>query len=261
MNRIDLSKPLGAIIVYDKKITQLTDEEIAEIKNLIILRKAIFFKNQFLSVDEMKEIGARFSSSGKEPMYQEIDNVENYNYGEVWHGDRAYTTDIPNYTIFQIDQLPTESMTGDTMFINTSSLFRACFSEPFKNMLRTLTVTNQDATIETVSNTIVGPMVSYHPRMRAVHPLVLKTTYEDTILESIYVSLAHTIKINELSFRESRSVINHILEILDTADEHKYRHRWNEGDLVIWSNRVCFHKGVRDFQPSDKRKSKRIMVW
>lgn len=261
MNHIELAKPIGSLVSYDKKITELTDAEIAELKQLVLLRKAVFFKNQFLTTEEMKYVGARFSSSEIEPMYQEIDNTVNYNYGEAWHSDRAYTLNFPNYTIFQVDKMPDDPMTGDTMFINTVSLFRDCFSEQFKNMLRKLTVTNQDASIEKVTQTATGPVVSYTPRLRARHPMVLETLVGSNLEESIFANIAHTIKINELSGRESRAVVDHIFQVINGADEHKYRHRWSAGDLVIWSNRVCFHKGIRDFKMNDQRKSKRIMIW
>ena len=39
-----------------------------------------------------------------------------------------------------------------------------------------------------------------------------------------------------------------------------YRHRWREGDAVIWDNRCTYHKAAADYPPEEERIHWRVSI-
>jgi taurine dioxygenase len=45
-----------------------------------------------------------------------------------------------------------------------------------------------------------------------------------------------------------------------TDSKYEYRHRWVEGDFVIWDNRSVMHQANADYNPEEPRYLYRIML-
>jgi alpha-ketoglutarate-dependent taurine dioxygenase len=118
-----LTKFIGEI-VEDKHLTEYTDEDINDIKKLLFYRKAVFFENQNLTKQQLKDLGDKLKSSpNAEVVEQDINSAEVYHYGEAWHSDRDYLQTLPLYTAFQVNQLPENKLTGATEFADMVSLY------------------------------------------------------------------------------------------------------------------------------------------
>ena len=43
-------------------------------------------------------------------------------------------------------------------------------------------------------------------------------------------------------------------------DQYRYRHRWSEGDVLMWDNMGTIHNAVADYTPQEPRLIKRFQV-
>ncbi len=42
--------------------------------------------------------------------------------------------------------------------------------------------------------------------------------------------------------------------------ENEYRHKWKDGDFIIWDNRILMHKANGDYNMDEERYLYRIMI-
>ena len=45
-----------------------------------------------------------------------------------------------------------------------------------------------------------------------------------------------------------------------TQPQYQYRHRWRQGDILIWDNRCTMHKANADYPAGSRRVMQRLMV-
>ena len=65
---------------------------------------------------------------------------------------------------------------------------------------------------------------------------------------------AHASHIEGMPLEEGRALLKAVLDHV-TRPEFRYRHRWREGDLVIWDNRCVLHRAT----PFDAGRHRRLM--
>jgi sulfonate dioxygenase len=260
------SRPLTQYIgemVENKHLSNLNDNELADLKRLLFYRKAVFFENQFLSKKQIAELGHRLKSTPSSEVFeQDIDYTQTYHYGSSWHSDCEYKTTPPAYTIFQITKLPNNSFAGATEFTDMASLYKHGISDELKNLLKKLTATHEHISLKKLLfETPEGDNVMGKRVFTSVHPVVFNTTYDNTTVESLFISPAHTTKINNLLGEESSAILDALFKKIYFYTEYHYIHYWKEGSVVIWNNRLCSHRGLKDFLPEDVRLAMRAVVY
>jgi alpha-ketoglutarate-dependent 2,4-dichlorophenoxyacetate dioxygenase len=65
----------------------------------------------------------------------------------------------------------------------------------------------------------------------------------------------HIREVLGLSVAEGRILISDLIEHA-TEPQRRYRHIWQEGDLVMWDNRITLHRG-RHFPLEQRREMRR----
>jgi len=255
------SRPLTKFIgemVEDKHLTEYTDSDINDLKKLLFYRKAVFFEDQNLTKQQLRDLGNRLKSAHNAQVYeQEINSAEVYHYGEAWHSDRDYLQTLPLYTAFQVNVLPENKLSGATEFADMVSLYNFSLSSALQNTLKNLTATHEYLTLEQE----MGPGVIGRRFYKAIHPVVLKTDFETESAYSLFLNPAHVKKIVELYDNESEAILKAIYEKLYLYTEFHYVHRWKEGSLVIWNNRLCNHRGLKDFRRDEIRLASRVVIY
>jgi alpha-ketoglutarate-dependent taurine dioxygenase len=79
-----------------------------------------------------------------------------------------------------------------------------------------------------------------HPVLR-VHP--------ETARKCLFANPGFTVKINELSGEESTMLLD-FLYVHMTRPEMVLRHKWGDGDAVLWDNRATMHRTtIEDADP------------
>jgi taurine dioxygenase len=75
--------------------------------------------------------------------------------------------------------------------------------------------------------------------------------------KALYVSPTYTRFIQDLPMAEATAILNYLFLHVQRP-EFGYRHRWAEGDLLVWDNRSVMHHAAADYD--DRRVMHRISV-
>ena len=84
---------------------------------------------------------------------------------------------------------------------------------------------------------------------RAVHPVV--RTHPDTGRKALYVCRAFTQHFEGMTSSESRGLLEFLFERSYRPD-FTHRHKWEQGDLVMWDNRSLLHYAIHDHGDSPR---------
>jgi alpha-ketoglutarate-dependent taurine dioxygenase len=173
-----------------------------------------------------------------------------------WHTDVTFVAAPPAASILVGDETP--EWGGDTMFADTRTAYErlaaplrtmvdeleavhritplAYWGEPFDSAL-----SRDDAQQLLDDAGKVPPVI--HPVVR-VHPT--------TARPNLFVNPGFTSHIAGWSRIESDGLLNTLYAHM-TQPEFVLRHRWRDGDVVIWDNRATMHYAVDDYGKSDRR--------
>jgi len=88
----------------------------------------------------------------------------------------------------------------------------------------------------------------------AYHPLV--RTLPRAGRKTLYVA-AHAARIMEMSLPEGRLLLWELMQHA-VQPQFVYRHKWREGDLVIWDNRCTMHRATPFNDKQQRRELRRV---
>ena len=133
---------------------------------------------------------------------------------------------------------------GDTLFANMTAAYEA-LSEAMKEMLAPLHAVHDFA--QTAATQFAKPIVvedDLKGANRAVHPVV--RTHPETGRKGLYVNPGMTVRLEGFEADESEALLGFLF---GHATQHQfiYRHRWRQGDVVIWDNRSLMHCAVCNY--------------
>jgi len=143
---------------------------------------------------------------------------------------------------------------GETMFVDVGEAYRR-LPEPVKAR---------------IANLHARHMVSYtafsgkeRPRYRpgdncavATHPLVLAHPESGEML--LFASRLLTESIIGLDYDEGESLLQTLFGYIED-EAHRYVHKWEVGDFLVWDNRQLQH-ARRDFNSEEKRALRRVPI-
>ena len=173
-----------------------------------------------------------------------------------WHTDVTFVPRPPAASVLVGDATPTFG--GDTMFADTRTAYES-LAEPLRRMLDHLeavhritplaywgepfdsALTRADAQQLFDDSAKVAPVI--HPVVR-VHPT--------TGRPNLFINPGFTSHIVGWSRIESDGLLRMLYEHM-TQPEFVLRHRWREGDVVIWDNRATMHYAVDDYGTTERR--------
>lgn len=172
--------------------------------------------------------------------------------GALWHTDGSYLPQPDMYTVLHAIQIPQRGNValGDTCFMSTAAVYE-----------------NLPADIrEKIDNAQGVHSLSYHiqrkiegnfkappakdPKPDVLHPAVIE--HPVTKRKGIYLTEGHTKAIHGLSDDESRQLLDNIASFA-TQTKFLYRHKWREGDLLIWDNIGTQHLAITDYGTMPRR--------
>lgn len=243
---------IGAI-VSGVRLTELSDEQFAELNRALLEHKALFLRDQHLTDDEQEAFGRRFGELVVHPTVHSADNTAGIldvdserSRANSWHTDITFVADYPKITILRGEVIPEAG--GDTVFANTVSAYRD-LPEPLQRLADSLWVRHTNdydyaapKQIEVAANKRFREEFTStlyeteHPLVR-VHP----ETGEKALVLGHFAQ-----RIVGLGSRDSRALLDlfqsHIVKL-----ENIVRWRWSEGDVALWDNRATQHIAVDDY--------------
>ena len=179
--------------------------------------------------------------------------------GQEWHTDMSYNRISGRATILHAHQVPFKDgrALGDTAFRNMYAAYEA-LAEERRAYLDTLRVvhTMKPARGGLVRSRSIAPEI-LAARPPSTHPLV--RTHPETGRKALYVSRNRMDRIVGMEREESHRLIDDLVGHA-IQPEFTYRHKWQQGDIVIWDNRCLMHKANGDYPEGARRFMKRIIV-
>lgn len=184
--------------------------------------------------------------------------------GQDWHTDMSYSNTIAFSNVLYGIKIPFregESL-GNTEFCNMHAAYDDLSSE-LKSELDGMTVTHDFNKFWEMMRREKGstrPPLTEEQRKRkppVVHPIFL--VHPITGRKVLYANPGYAVRINELSEERSAEVLDFLFKH-QLQDKYRYRHRWAEGDVLMWDNMGTIHNAVADYRPDEYRLIKRCQV-
>jgi taurine dioxygenase len=184
--------------------------------------------------------------------------------GQDWHTDMSYRETMGFVNVLYGIRIPRRDgqPLGGTEFANMHAAYDG-LAEDIKTRLDGMTVTHE---FEKFWEHMRRDKASGRPAMTdeqrrrrppVIHPLFL--THPITGRKVLYCNEGYAVRINELSAAESDAMLaflfRHQLEM-----RFRYKHDWNENDLLIWDHLGTIHRAIADYGPDEIRLMRRCQV-
>ena len=252
---------LGAEIGGVDLASELSDETVAEIRRAWLEHLVLFFRGQELTSDAYLAFAHRIGRPVEYPFVMGIDGYpeiiavtklphETVNFGGIWHSDTTYLAQPPMGTMLLAREVP--PFGGDTLYANMYAAYDA-LSPGMQRLLDGLVGVSSSALADvskTREDRIRDSGTTADPEYRAEHPIV--RTHPETGRKALYVNVAHTACIRDMTEAESRPLLEFLFEH-SVRPEFTCRFRWQVGSLALWDNRCAMHNPVNDYHGHTRR--------
>lgn len=244
---IDLSRPLG-------------EDEAAELRNLLVERKVIFFRDQDITTEQHLAFARNFGDlevhpfAPHKPDFPEVlaitHNEKSKGRENGWHSDVTWRAEPSLGSVLHALKVP--AVGGDTLFANMETAYDHLPDEVkeklegavaihdfnhFRTALKKRGAT--EAEIEEFNKTY--PMVE-HPVIR---------THPESGRKSIYVNAAFTLRIKGWEEAESDAMLRY-LYAQASFPEYQCRFKWAPHSIAFWDNRAAQHYAASDYWPAER---------
>ncbi|MEK9671831.1 MAG: TauD/TfdA family dioxygenase [Rhodospirillaceae bacterium] len=179
------------------------------------------------------------------------------NGGAYWHSDITYEAVPPMGSILHGLVTPKEG--GDTLYADMTRAYDALDAGTKERIDGLKAVHTYRTRYEAMMNDGVRPKKTEEELQQwqdVEHPIA--RTHPETGKKAIYVNEGFTGRIVGLSDNESRDLLEKLFEHT-TQDQFIYRHKWRQGDVVMWDNRCTMHRAT-DYDLSQERSMHRTTI-
>lgn len=233
-------RPLAAALgaeVTGVDLDNATEEDVAEIRKILLDHLVLFFPDQSLSLDGHVAFGKKFGELEIHPNLPTVDEqhpeivqlkASQGGVADEWHTDVTF---LPHPSVMSIMHMVTcPDIGGDTMWASQYLAYDH-LSAPMKDLLDGLSALHN---------------ASPHgkPEMASIHPVV--RVHPETGRRSLLVNEHFTKRIVEMSHVESKALLD-FLTRWSVEEQFTVRYRWTPGTVAIWDNRCTQHSVVHDF--------------
>jgi taurine dioxygenase len=174
--------------------------------------------------------------------------------GATWHTDDSFMAAPSALTALHGVTVP--EIGGDTEFANLYLAYDALPAEMKRRLdgLRAVHMMQPDRDVGRTRSIAAEVRAAQIP---STHPVV--RTHPETGRKSLYVSRNRMDHIVGMERAEGHRLIDELTEHA-TQSRFVYRHKWRQGDLVIWDNRCLMHRANGDYPEGARRFMRRIIV-
>ncbi len=246
-----LTPVIGAEVTGLDLGTELTDEQLAELKTAFLDHHVLVFRDQVITAEDHKRLAASFGElrpvnpppeHGDPYILEVATSPEAANvFGNGWHADGTADAEPSLGSMLHITEIPEPGSGGDTLFANMYLAYDM-LSPTMKSLLDGLTAVHDGALAFRGHQIPPG----YEPPC-SEHPLVVR--HPETDRKLLYVNPAYTSHIPQLSADESRAVLDMLFALVPNRPMLACRVRWEPNTLVFWDNRCAQHHAVYDYFP------------
>jgi len=255
---------LGAQVSGVRLSQDLTEFAFAEIHQAFLAHLVLFFRDQHLSIEELKAFAGRFGklhihpytkSIPEHPEVLEIVKTEDerHNWGDGWHSDMSAFERPTLGAVLQASEVP--DIGGDTQWANMYLAY-----ETLSNRMKALV-----CGLRAVYSNDPGNYVNFNGMQTipgevswAEHPFI--RTHPETARRSLFYGRRKINCFHGMTHAESTPLLEMLHNHAENPD-FTCRIRWTPGAVAIWDNRCTIHRATADYFSSTGEKSsgRRVM--
>jgi taurine dioxygenase len=184
--------------------------------------------------------------------------------GQDWHTDMSYRDVMGFVNVLYGVRIPRRNgvALGGTEFSNMHMAYAALPADIRTRLAAATATHNFEKFWEHMRQDKAStrpPMTDEQRRRRppVVHPLFL--THPITGKNVLYCNPGYTMRINELSERESDAMLEYLFEF-QLEPRFRHTHSWTENDLLVWDHLGTIHRAIADYGPDEIRLMRRCQV-
>jgi taurine dioxygenase len=235
------SPACGAVVHGVDLAPGVSDELLGVLRDALLEHLMVCVRDQgHLTPDEQIAFAARWGRIEPHPYVDPIDGhpeiIEVYDPNPItqtWHADFTYAKQPPAQSFLLARTIP--PVGGDTMFANCYLAYEG-LSTGMQDTLGSLKAVHYATQLAIDKGMPEDEIVNAHPVVR---------THPETGRKLLFVNGDYTRHFEGWTEAESAPLLAYLYGQVGRP-EHSYRHRWQEGDLLIWDNRAAQHAVVGD---------------
>lgn len=182
--------------------------------------------------------------------------------GDYWHSDSSHIEEPCRATVLYAVRNPQTG--GDTEFCNMYQVYDALPDDlrrriEGRNGIHHISKTRNPRV--SVSTARTDAVAYYKEREKATREVLqpMVRTHPETGRQALYASPRFTIGIADMPDAEAQPLLDRLFAIMLEPRFH-YRHKWHDGDLVIWDNRCLNHQACGGYSLPDIRRMHRTTI-
>jgi taurine dioxygenase len=184
--------------------------------------------------------------------------------GDFWHSDSSHHEAPVKITILQSVRNPLRG--GDTEFCNMYAVYDALPDELKKKIVGRCGIHHVSKALN--PRVVVSPgrpgaddFYKMQAKTRGYIKQPLVRTHDETGRQALYVSPRFTIGIEGMGDAEAQPLLDKLFAyITDRKRPYHYRHKYRDGDVIMWDNRCLVHRAVGGYGLPDIRRMHRTTV-
>jgi taurine dioxygenase len=253
-----LSPAVGAAVTGVDLSVPIDDDTFATIERAFFDHCVLVFPGQHLTPQAQHDFGSRWGeplvvpylAPHAVPGFPGILRVTNMGKAETltenWHFDSAFFEEPPPIAILAAQELP--EIGGDTMWANQYEAFDA-LSPTMQALISGLRAAFTGSRVD--DDGVRREVVTFHPVVRT-HPVTGRRALAIGRIESVPY-------FEGMTAEESRPIIEFLYRHA-ARPEFVFRHRWGQGDVIVWDNRCLLHYAVHDYGDEATRLLHRMTI-
>ena len=242
---VDLSRPL------DEETRSLLNQAFVKHSVLVIHDQTLTARQLRDAVQNFGEIFPQHNTRFSLPECPEIHYLSNkdrypdgsrYIPGAGYHTDHSNAEIPPKATLLLAIELPTSG--GDTQYVNMAAAYDALPEATKKQIAGLKAMHVYQSKHSTRKLMTLGDEAKKRLPPAVYHPIV--RTHPESGRRAIYIN---PIRIETIAGMKETDAQLLLCELLQHAiqERFQYRHKWKQGDLVMWDNRCLLHKANGDY--------------
>ena len=254
----------GAVASEIDLAEPLSPETVAAIRQAVIERGVVFFRNQNLTQDQLADFMQNFgllqadpfSVAPPEPLpprehVRELVTMPTSKATAVWHIDSTIAPEPSSFLLLRALELP-PSGGGDTCWGSMIAAYDE-LSPPLRDLADRLFA--EHSAFRVIPLMEPGSYGYVHGDMRTVHPVV--RIHPESGRRALFVNELWTERLIDVAPHESEGLLA-LLYAHARRPEYTMRWRWQRNDIAVWDNRSFQHYAVRDY--TERRVLQKINV-
>jgi taurine dioxygenase len=261
--------PLGehmAIAAEGCDLRRKTDPEIAQaLKQALLDHLLLCVRGQHLAPDQFRDAMAVFGEpllpfeGGILPEVPEVNVISHVTRektgkpaGFNWHTDQSFRSKPSALTMLYGVEVPETG--GDTQFTNMYAAYDD-LSDERKRLLDGMKVFHRYHSTRKgiTARELTAEEEAELPEV--LHPIV--RTHPETGRKALYLNRNRMDRIPGMDHDASEALLDELVAHA-TQEKFQYRHKWRQGDIVIWDNRCTMHRANGDYPPGARRVMHRV---